>query len=647
MAITKAIGKNTVGDGNKMTVRLNNYYRSTHDLSYVWKNTQAAGTLVPFLCEYAQIDDTHEIDLSAMVITHPTVGPLYGSFKLQLDVYVAPIRLYQKLLHNNTMGIGLDMSKVKLPMLQTYIKNTDNPTKDNQFSQINPSALLAYLGLRGWGLNENPNENVFVQKNGVPMLAYWDIFKNYYANKQEKNAYVIKNNGTSLKGKTVTRKSSGEEKVEKVLNFNVGRSTPKSLGVVYTIIIEKTPNAGTEEADLNEITLEAYGTGTVSDKIGKIVDILGEPVDNGSSWSWAITDPSQKFSWYYIKYDGKIVLSEFLLEDIDRTREDILAAPATLPYVIQNGVPYLYGSRAEDDRLLTTQPMYGLAVKTYQSDIFNNWIQTDWLEGDNGINAITSVDTSTGSFTMDTLNLAKKVYNMLNRIAVSDGTYKSWMETVFSSKYVDRTETPIYYGGMSQEIIFEEVVSTSAAAAEPLGTLAGKGRLAPNKKGGKILIKIDEPSYIIGICSITPRIDYSQGNNFTMNWKTMNDVHKPALDMIGYQDLTLEKAAWWTETHNSKGGTSQKTVGKTVAWVDYMTNYNKNYGNFASGENENFMTLDRNYSLETKDFTTYIDPAKYNGIFADQSRSAMNFWVQIGVDWKVRRKISAKSIPNL
>ena len=78
-----------------------------------------------------------------------------------------------------------------------------------------------------------------------------------------------------------------------------------------------------------------------------------------------------------------------------------------------------------------------------------------------------------------------------------------------------------------------------------------------------------------------------------------------------------------------------------------MTNYNKNFGNFASGEDENFMVLDRNYNIEKKDFTTYIDHAKYNGIFADQSRSAMNFWVQIGVNWKVRRKISAKSIPNL
>ena len=117
--------------------------------------------------------------------------------------------------------------------------------------------------------------------------------------------------------------------------------------------------------------------------------------------------------------------------------------------------------------------------------------------------------------------------------------------------------------------------------------------------------------------------------------------------MIGYQDLTMEKAAWWTEEHQSDTEFTQKSIGKTVAWIDYMTNYNKNYGNFASGENENFMTLDRNYNVENPDFTTYIDPAKYNGIFADQSRSSMNFWVQIGVNWKVRRKISAKSIPNL
>ena len=383
-------------------------------------------------------------------------------------------------------------------------------------------------------------------------------------------------------------------------------------------------------------------------KKGTVRELLGEGTfdDTSSMYTWSIEQKNFEGS-ISIMYGDNLNILDFPIEKIDEIREKILAFPSTSPYIVPNEKPYSYSEKDSKGMLKTKQPMYGLAVKTYQSDIFNNWIQTEWLDGENGINAITAIDTSEGKFTMDTLNLAKKVYNMLNRIAVSDGTYKSWMETVFSSKYVERTETPVYYGGMSQEIIFEEVVSTSATGEEPLGSLAGKGRLAPNKKGGKVVIKIDEPSYIIGICSITPRLDYSQGNNFTMNWETLNDVHKPALDMIGYQDLTMEKAAWWTEEHQSDTEFTQKSIGKTVAWIDYMTNFNKNYGNFASGENENFMTLDRNYNVENPDFTTYIDPAKYNGIFADQSRSSMNFWVQIGVNWKVRRKISAKSIPNL
>ena len=73
-------------------------------------------------------------------------------------------------------------------------------------------------------------------------------------------------------------------------------------------------------------------------------------------------------------------------------------------------------------------PMVGLALKTYQSDINTNWVNTEWIDGESGINAVTAIDTSSGSFTLDTLNLAKKVYNMLNRIAVSDGSYNAWIK---------------------------------------------------------------------------------------------------------------------------------------------------------------------------------------------------------------------------
>ena len=101
---------------------------------------------------------------------------------------------------------------------------------------------------------------------------------------------------------------------------------------------------------------------------------------------------------------------------------------------------------------------------------------------------------------------------------------------------MERCETPIFEGGMSTEIVFQEVISNSASGEQPLGTLAGRGYDTGKQKGGHVKIKVTEPSFIMGIGSITPRIDYSQGNEFYNELLTLDDIHKPALDGIGYQD---------------------------------------------------------------------------------------------------------------
>ena len=82
----------------------------------------------------------------------------------------------------------------------------------------------------------------------------------------------------------------------------------------------------------------------------------------------------------------------------------------------------------------------GMLLKTYDSDIFNNWIKKEWVEGAGSITDRTTIDVSDGQLTMDMLNLQQKVYNMLNRIAVSGGTYKDWLETVYTAgKYCSPT----------------------------------------------------------------------------------------------------------------------------------------------------------------------------------------------------------------
>jgi len=354
-------------------------------------------------------------------------------------------------------------------------------------------------------------------------------------------------------------------------------------------------------------------------------------------------------------------VATFPLENIDKMRENILAATKiTSAFLIQwegsvQLTPYDWAIQIDDSRYTSVKASQeGLALKTYQSDLFNNWLSSEWIGGDTGVSAVTAVDTSDGEFTIDTLNLKSKLYDMLNRIAVSGGSYDDWIDAVYDHQAYRRAESPIYHGGLIKELIFQEVVSSAASTDgnQPLGQLAGKGRLSGKHKGGDLVIKVDEPSYIIGLVSLTPRIDYSQGNKWDVNLKTMDDFHKPALDEIGFQDLITDQMAWWDTTIDSANNIIFRSAGKQPAWINYQTNVNRVFGNFAIEGNEMFMTLNRRYERsETtghiKDLTTYIDPAKYNNVFADTARDAQNFWTQIGVNMTARRKMSASIMPNL
>lgn len=644
MAIQKNIGKNTIGDNNKMSVSLHDYNMSTHDLSTIVRNTQSPGTLVPNLCLVAQKGDTFDIDIDSNVLTHPTTGPLFGSFKLEHHIYTGPVRLYNSWLHNNRTKIGLNMEQVKLPQIKVNIKTlSDSPSnEEKQWIQVNPSCLLAYLGIRGYANTPSSGEGI-INKNALPILTYFDIFKNYYANTQEENFYMI---GTSPK---LTTTIGGIEITDPDnITTTYGAITGSSKVTILPTTLKETEIRFRVKTSLNarEQVLTA--------------DQLGDIEIASNKWSLTTNLVPAGQTWYItsIYTTKRTSLEKYPLENLDTIRDKILLTSGDTVFDISNESmsiePFTnFAKRTAQGNLNTSFTQYGLCLKTYNSDLYQNWINTEWIEGVTGINEASAVDVADGKLSMDALNLAQKVYNFLNRVAVSGGTYRDWLETVYTGgNYMERCETPMFEGGVSQEIVFQEVISNSASQEEPLGTLAGRGVTTGRQKGGHIRIKVTEPCYIMCICSITPRIDYGQGNTWDTYLETMNDWHKPALDGIGYQDSLNGERAWWTDYINGNKGPLVKTAaGKTVAWINYMTNVNRTFGNFAPEMPESFMVLNRNYSMNTKgqieDLTTYIDPVKFNYIFADTNLDAMNFWVQTKFDIKVRRLISAKQIPNL
>jgi hypothetical protein len=677
------LGGDRLGSGNKQEISLRNYERSTHDLGYIWRSSMASGTLVPFMSEVGLPGDSFDIDLDCDVKTLPTLGPLFGSYKVQLDVFECPVRLYNGKLHMNMLNIGMDMSEVLLPQVKMYSYYDATVKDDNQ--QINSSSIYSYLNIRGLGKSSDAFQLRYF--NAIPYLGYWDVYKNYYANKQEERGFVIHTDfGNTYVLEEINVRVDGVVSATDYDIYDTTATVDASGQGTGSELPSVTLNGLVDWKDTN--TQEPQGSPNIEDLIidfGGVNKKVSELFTNvnltsqydGGSWLfeasgyigtygsvvWECTDLDVENTQNANIMEPRLV--EFPLDNIDDMRMDILEAVRdTTAFIVDKDSPSPYGLglgqtgdiSAGTAKFYKLASQEGLGIKTYQSDLFNNWISTEWIDGTNGVNEVTAVSTAGNEFTIDALNLANKVYNMLNRIAISGGSYDDWLDAVYTHERSKSVENPIYHGSLIKELAFEEVVSTTDVldvengTDQPMGTLAGRGRLTGKNKGGRVKIKVSEPSYILGVVSITPRIDYSQGNKWDVNLKTMNDLHKPALDEIGFQDLITDQMAWFDTTVNNAGGVTYGTAGKQPAWINYMTNVNQTRGNFAVQGNEMFMTLNRRYehgSAGIDDLTTYVDPSKYNQIFAQSSLDSQNFWVQISNRITARRKMSAKVIPNL
>lgn len=669
------LGGERLGSGKKNKYITKSFERSTHDLSYVWRSSMSSGTLVPFMNEVCLPGDTFDIKLDCDVKTLPTIGPLFGSYKVQLDVFEVPARLFNGILHMNKLNLGREMNKVLLPQIEVK-HNFKASDIFNSNSQINPSSILSYLNIRGLGTKIDESTGAVVNGeikrdfNAVPYLGYWSIFKNYYANKQEVNAKVIHaSNQTTDILVQAFEDTSGNNWSSAATGRTIESTTRINAYVAYANDfigeLDPTTNLINEEVTggftrvwsdvFKEFKWKMTEKGYVLQMSRPYTEMVGKKMfflNTIPKWKNTIANRLERAT-----------IKDFPLTNIDEEILDILSdVRGTTAYMIDEnsrapfGLPLTAVAPEGRGQYFTQE---GLALKTYQSDKFNNWLNLEWIEGTNGVNEVTRVDTTGDSFTIDALSMANKVYKMLNRINMSGGTYNDWIDAVYSHDTVRKTESPIYHGSLIKELSFEEVVSTAefegSDLAQPLGTLAGKGRLTSKNKGGNIVIKTHEPGYVIGIVSLTPRVDYSQGNKWDVNLKTFDDFHKPDLDQIGFQDLVTDEMSW-NDTYigDVTGDIEYGTAGKVPAWLNYMTNVNMTRGNFADENKDMFMTLNRKYEGQIQgsntgiaDRTTYIDPSKYNHIFADTSLDSQNFWTQISVKNTARRKMSAKVIPNL
>lgn len=644
----KNLGGDRIGSGAKMDVQINGVGRSTHSLTTDIATTMSFGTLLPIHHSLVMAGDTREIEIEAMAITKPTEGPLFASAKFQVDVFKFDFRLFIAKLHMNLLEAGLDMSRIKVPLIKMTADKIDW-TKDPSNQQINPSSIFKFLHISGLGdtLDNSTPMRYFM---AIAWLGYWEIYKNYYANKQEKIGAVI---------------HTGELLNENIQDIKLYFGLENTSIARYPEDNYTYPITSTDDYIIVNFTGSPTDMATVifTTNTGDIsIASLFQELEIGDTQIRA-TKPTQLLTiinWRYAGGTDPIATTPrvrtFDLQGIDDMKMNILAdIKNTGAFILDEAdteLPEPYNLALQKNSGIYSKMMSqeGLALKTYQSDLFNNWLDAEWI---NDINTRSAITVDGGQFTMDQFLLKEKLYNYLNRIATAGGTVDDMMEVTYDVKSISRSEIPVFEGGLSKELVFQQVISNAASQDQPLGTIAGRGTFQGHK-GGKIRIHNNDTQHAMYmvIASLTPRLKYTQGNSWLNNIKTYDDIFKPQFDQLGFQDLITDQMAYWDTKVTSTGNLTTKSAGKQPAWINYQTEIDRAFGNFAIPTSEGWMIFDRSYDWDEtekqiKDLTTYIDPAKYNGVFAYKALDAQNIWLQVKIVDTARRKMSANQLPKL
>lgn len=668
--IIKKLGGDRIGSGKKMTVAAHGYGFSTHDVSKVRRTSISFGTIVPMYTWLMTTGSRLRLRLDALITSNALNYQLYGSAKFQLDVFSTRIAVYNPKMSLNLNDQGYSISDIKFPQMELTTNGIEDFNRIDT-AQVNPSSLLRYLGIAGNGFKEGAiSEEVKRAHNAMWLLNYYQIVKEYYANKQEKIGVMIHNTANTInldhvqvwvKGfdnapdpdewYLLPELQGGDEWIISppsapefriVWDNSIQPINPDKIGLLdYAAPGEVPPGWLISEIQPNKTVTQA-GNIITAHYGGDVV------IDSYFFGSWKTTE-------IFPDKPSAPTLKKFDLKEVDKMSMKIMAnVENTAPVIINELSEFPYGAsfKKYGNFRSINGSQEGLCLGTYQSDVFNNWLDNATINALNNKSKV-KVDEN-GEFSIDMLNLTQKLYNYDMRIGITDGTLEEWRELTYAQLSKGKSLKPVYEGGLSKEIVFDQVVSTAGTESDPLGTIASRGQFGAKHKGGYVQIEGDEEKLVMVLAKITPRLVYSQGTDWTNNLKTLEDLHKPAFDKIGYQNLLTDQMFVFETKVKSDGTLVTRSAGKQPAWQWYRTNYDDALGNMACGASEDYKVFGRTYEptviddeIRIKDLTTYIDPVKFNDVFAIKSLDYMNFDLQVGIDATFTNVMSEEVIPGL
>ncbi len=393
--------------------------------------------------------------------------------------------------------------------------------------------------------------------------------------------------------------------------------------------------------DGNDETVLPRWTSPNTDK-WSLWDYMGLPIGVDPTGALPVRFPKQAYNMIYNEYyrDQNQITEVGLEQGVILKRaweKDYFTA--SLPWQQRGTSPALPISGTIEidgiDRQITVNNTADATQRTIKIETTKN-LETDVAPSGGGamrwIDPSLSVDLGSAiTFDVQDLRLAYQIQKWLERNARAGVRSVEFLKAHFGVAPKDeRLQRPEYIGGSKSPIIVSEVMQTSATGltggTTEQGNLAGHGITADMNYCGKY--RALEFGLIMGILSIMPRTQYSQGINRQWLRETRYDYYFPEFAHLS------EQAVQRAEIYASAVEAENQTIFGYVGRYDEMrVKMNMAVGGMAYGQDLAYWTLAREFGSAPVLGQTFIE---CNGSTVSQSRifahgtTAPGFIVHIG-----------------
>lgn len=156
---------------------------ANHNRSHYFRTSMAVGPLYPIRCIPVNPGDDLGQQFESLVNTQALLSPLYGSFKLKIMGFFAGTSLYiPKLWRNGSMQQTDGTLDANYPVFQFPTRATSDIPN---LHAVSPTNVLSYLGYAPGYTDVTAVTSSRRLHNLIPILMLWDIFRHYFANRQE------------------------------------------------------------------------------------------------------------------------------------------------------------------------------------------------------------------------------------------------------------------------------------------------------------------------------------------------------------------------------------------------------------------------------------------------------------------------------